>query len=103
MNTEARKILLSLRDLLWSQDEHIYDKYINDALSGSEEEFWLYLESNELWGGAGSIADQACIGNPEAQKELYRLFVELAKHQENAGRLNPRTMGWVSAFSERHE
>ncbi len=103
MKNEAQKIVSLIRDLLWSQNDHVYDKYINDALAGSDEDFWLFLESNELWGGAGSIADQACIGNKEAQKVLYKLLSELAAHQEKAGRINVRTKSWASAFNEWRE
>jgi hypothetical protein len=40
------------------------------ALLGDEKKLWDYLVSNELWGGAGSVADQALSGFPKERKLL---------------------------------
>jgi hypothetical protein len=103
MIKEAQEILISLRDLLLSQGEHGYAELLNGVIGGSEEKIWSLLESNIVWGGAGSIADQACISGEEEQKKFYELMVKLANLQDKAGRLNERTMMWAAAFRSWNE
>lgn len=66
----------------------------------SEEELWAYLSSDELWGGAGSVADQALSGRPEARKQLERLLIRLGREQMSVGSVNVRTEMWVAAFEK---
>ena len=68
------------------------------ALLGDEKKMWDYLVSNELWGGAGSIADQALLDLPDARAKLDRLMIRLGREQMSLGRVNERTEVWVSAF-----
>ena len=63
---------------------------------------WDYLVSNELWGGAGSIADQALSGLPDARASLERLMIRLGREQMGLERVNERTEMWVSVFAKRH-
>jgi hypothetical protein len=70
------------------------------ALLGDETKMWDYLVSNDLWGGAGSVADQAVLGFPEARKELEVLLIRLGREQMRLGRVNVRTEMWVSAFEK---
>lgn len=70
------------------------------ALLGDENEMWDYLVSNELWGGAGSVADQAMLEFPDALKQLEALLVRLGREQISLGRVNVRTEMWVSAFDK---
>ena len=58
-----------------------------------------FLKSNNLWGGSGSIADQACgtDRNP-TRLELERVLIDLGKWQIGARMTNPRTGSWVDAF-----
>jgi hypothetical protein len=47
--------------------------------AGSEEELWAFLTSNELWGGAGSLADQALMRSSTRtvdRQALERLLVD---------------------------
>jgi hypothetical protein len=61
---------------------------------------WDYLVSNELWGGAGSVADQAVLAIPDARRQLEALLIRLGREQMSLGRVNVRTEMWVSAFEK---
>lgn len=63
-----------------------------------EEELWAYLVSDDLWGGAGSVADQSLFQTPDARKELEQLLVRLGREQIGVQRVNARTEMWVTAF-----
>lgn len=70
------------------------------ALLGDEQKMWDYLFSNELWGGAGSVADQAGLELPDARRQLETLLIRLGREQMSLGRVNVRTEMWVSAFEK---
>ena len=57
-----------------------------------------YLCSNELWGGAGSIADQSLLEDKSLRTELERLLIKLGRTQISQGKTNTRTTMWVEAF-----
>ncbi len=76
---------------------------VEEAIVGSEHELDAFLTSNELWGGSGSIADQAGIGNgprTEAARKIEHALIELGKGQIKIGKVNPRTAMWVTAFQK---
>ena len=52
---------------------------VPDALSASAQTVEAFLRSNELWGGAGSIADQPFDGRSIQRKELERLLIRLGR------------------------
>ena len=70
------------------------------ALLGDEKKLWDYLTSNELWGGSGSVADQALLELPEERRYLEGLMIRLGREQMRLGRVNVRTEMWVSVFEE---
>jgi hypothetical protein len=70
------------------------------ALLGDDQKMWDYLVSNELWGGAGSVADQAVLAIPDARRQLEALLIRLGREQMSLGRVNVRTEMWVSAFEK---
>ena len=72
------------------------------AVLGDEEKIWNFLSSNELWGGAGSVADQALIEFPDARKQLEILLIGLGREQLSLKRVNVHTEMWVSAFEKWH-
>ena len=89
-----------LSQILSEGDESYYTSNIQKALDGGEEDAWEFLCSNELWGGAGSVADQALLGNSSLRKSLENLLVQIGELQQKVGRVNVRTEMWVSAFSQ---
>ncbi len=70
------------------------------ALLGDDKKMWDYLVSNELWGGAGSVADQGVLEFPEARRQLETLLIRLGREQMSLGRVNVRTEMWVTAFEK---
>ena len=91
--------LEELQSLLTQGGDTYYVDQIQEAISNGEESIWQYLCSNELWGGAGSIADQAVLENKSVRKKLEHILIEIGRFQQSVGRVNVRTEMWVSAFS----
>jgi hypothetical protein len=98
----VRLLLKQLRDMLESGSEYHYVKDIADALVGDDDALWSFLTSNELWGGAGSIADQGLGSDREIRRPLEKLLVELGREQIALGRTNARTEMWTSVFQQWH-
>ena len=76
---------------------------VEEAISGSEEEVDAFLISNELWGGSGSIADQAGMYaglRTDDTRKIERALVQLGKEQIRKGKVNPRTATWIAAFEK---
>ncbi len=68
---------------------------LDRAIAADDDTLSEYLRSNSLWGGAGSIADQALMGRPqECRHGFYKLMVELGSLQVEQEIVNPRTE-WV--------
>jgi hypothetical protein len=58
-----------------------------------------FLASNELWGGAGSIADSAGVeSSTRARKQIERILVRIGSAQIERGAVNPRIQIWLAAF-----
>jgi hypothetical protein len=67
----------------------------------SGQERVQFLVSNELWGGAGSIADQAGIdAGRSMRREVESALIDLGEEQIRRGVVNPRTATWVEAFKQ---
>lgn len=73
------------------------------AAAGSDEQLKSFLTSNDLWGGAGSVADQAGLGPGDRSPHRRRIeaaLVALGREQLKTGMTNVRTEMWVSAYEE---
>jgi hypothetical protein len=66
---EIRSKLNKLLVLLRNENKPKLAAEIEEALLGTDEDVKAYVTSNELWGGSGSVADQA-LGAP--RRELRR-------------------------------
>ena len=97
---EIRDKLSELLVLLREGDEKYQANQIEDALAGSEKELKSYVTSNELWGGAGSVADQALVEDRPSRKKVEAVLAELGEIQKGKGMVNARTERWTSAFRE---
>jgi hypothetical protein len=68
----------------------------------SDADFERLLTSNALWGGAGSIADQA--GSTDRRtpqrREIESALIDLGSEQLRVGVINQRTAMWVDAFRQ---
>ena len=98
-----RERLQYLSGVLRDCGEVVSAARVEDAISGSEDELDAFLTSNELWGGAGSIADQAGMGRgsrTEDTRKIEHALIQLGKEQIRAGKVNVRTETWVSVFEK---
>ena len=65
------------------------------------------LNSKRMWGGAGSIANEAMADNPGRDawewqmhiREFRELMIELGEHLQSRGEVYPDISAWVMAFS----
>jgi len=74
---------------------------IRTALDGSNQDLQAFLTSNELWGGAGSIADQAGVDKGrDVRSSIEAALAKLGRDQISQGVVNVRTDMWVDAFSK---
>tara|TARA_R110002126_G_scaffold291648_1_gene454838 strand:- start:16009 stop:16254 length:246 start_codon:yes stop_codon:yes gene_type:complete len=69
------------------------------ALVGGDTDLTAFLQSNELWGGPGSIADQAGIDQDRVvRRRIETSLMRLGRCQMVAGVLNARTRMWLNTF-----
>jgi len=97
-----RALLERLRDQLSVGGEHRFAGDVDAALASCDDAVIAFIVSNELWGGAGSIADQALGSRSPARRQLEPLLIELGREQLARGHKNPRTEMWTSVFHEWH-
>lgn len=97
----VRDILQQISELLEQHNDS--SNALAIGLLDDDKKMWDFLVSNELWGGAGSVADQALLEFPDARRQLETLLIRLGRSQMSLGRVNVRTEMWVSAFEKWHE
>jgi hypothetical protein len=97
-----RGLLEQMRDQLSDGGEHRFAGDVDAALASCDDAVAAYVMSNELWGGAGSIAEEALNGRSPARRQLEELLIRLGGEQVARGCANPRTAMWASVFQERH-
>jgi hypothetical protein len=91
--------LEALETVLAQHGENELAQMIRRALDGSDKDLRLFLASNELWGGAGSIADQAGVGlGRHVRRQVEEALVKLGARQMQEGVVNARTGMWVEVF-----
>jgi hypothetical protein len=95
---EIRDKLNQLLTLLREGDENYQANQIEHALAGSDEDLESYVISNELWGGAGSVADQALVEDRPNRRKVEAVLANLGEIQMKQGMVNVRTEMWTSAF-----
>jgi hypothetical protein len=95
-----RKDLQELADLLEAHNYRLAD-LTKSLTSESDTELWNFLTSNSLWGGAGSIADQALLESSDARRKLEEILIRIGGAQQGLERANVRTEMWISFFQKR--
>ena len=106
MQTDIFDLLAQLATVLRKNGEMSFAAMVDAACAGNNEEAFVFLESNELWGGAGSIADQAGFENGERndkRREIEELLISLGDEQIRIDKVNQRTNMWVTTFMEWHK
>lgn len=96
--SDFKEVLSEIAGLLEEGGEHRTAASVRTVVLGSEENIDEFLASNELWGGAGSIADQSLVSDKTRRKALEDSLIRLGKLQLATGKTNPRTAMWVTAF-----
>lgn len=95
---KIKQILNELLHYLIKEDEQHFVQKIKLSLD-NDQNLINYLQSNDLWGGAGSLADQAGIENSN-RNQIEILLIELGEEQKRLNIVNPRTEMWVIAFKK---
>lgn len=99
-----REHLKHLARLLRENGEGVRAARVEDAIADLDQALDMFLRSNELWGGAGSLAD--CAGmmgigqRTDGRREIEHVLIQLGNEQIRAGNVNPRTEIWVEVFRE---
>ena len=98
---DFRTLLGQLLETLAASNGGYSASMVARALAGSDAELETFLRSNDLWGGAGSIADQGFIEGPsEVRLRGMRAMVALGNLQIERGVTNVRTEMWVRTFEK---
>lgn len=77
------------------------------ASRANESAFYAALNSKQMWGGAGSLANEALADNPGIDPTLWEmeirefrsLMIDLAEHLKARGQHYPDIDFWLSAFN----
>ena len=88
-------------------DDAAWVASVIDLYGSDETRFYQALNSKRLWGGAGSVANQALADNPgideivwnEQIRSFRELMIELGTHLQERGNAYPDISSWVLAFS----
>ena len=99
----CRAILRTIATLLSEPSDQHCANLVADALAGSDSKLLEVLTSNDLWGGAGSIADQSCgagYGRTDARRKLESLLIQLGNLQVETDATNVRTVMWRDGFAK---
>ncbi len=78
-----------------------------ELCGNNETLLYRSLNSKRMWGGAGSIANQALADNPGVDAQLWQaeirefrdLMIELGSHLMERGNAYPDISSWLLAFS----
>ncbi|MEQ8746635.1 hypothetical protein [Pyruvatibacter sp.] len=102
---KGRDVVSRLGDLFESAAYPDHAALLRETLEhDSEQEFLLALNSNNIWGGAGSIADQAFSSSPLSdvnRAEFARLMAELADFMLDCDVVkNDRLHMWRKSFRQ---
>jgi hypothetical protein len=103
-NPSLQELLTRLADALGQcGDDHV--AIVTNALSSPDESLVAFLTSDELWGGSGSIADQAglALGRRDGRRRIEQALIALGEEQIRTGHVNIRTESWVNTFKEWQE
>jgi len=100
MSSVLRSRLKDLADVLTRLGSDSADP-VAAVATADDRTLHEYLRSNELWGGSGSVADQAGVeSSRETAREVETALVVLGRAQLAEGVVNPRTASWVEVFED---
>jgi hypothetical protein len=99
----AEQIHRTLTELivLTSGQPHLseYLRELRQACETEQEKVQAMVSDFRLWGGPGSVADQAGIDLlPDGQQRVYELLIQLYEQLEANGITDARGASWVDTF-----
>jgi len=102
--------LTAIADLLDKYDRHSAARFSERLRAPYFEASALVatFDTNEFWGGPGSLADQGmCVQEsansgdfPEARRDYWNRMAHLGEYLAEHGAHNPRLRSWVSVFQQ---
>jgi hypothetical protein len=101
IDDSLRRLLSALQDA----NEGQFLDLVTSVLAADQSTRNRFLVSNELCGGAGSIADQAGVGpdtGRQKRRQVEQALIHLGEEQARIGVLNSRTLSWVETFKHWH-
>jgi hypothetical protein len=100
-----RELLTRLADALGQCGDDDYVAVVTNALASPDESLEAFLTSNALWGGSGSLADQAglALGRRDGRRRIEQALIALGEEQIRTGHVNVRTASWVDTFRDWQE
>ena len=109
----VKKNLLQLHEIL-KNHQSIETAWLESLIElcdgdGDGDELALYreLNSKHMWGGAGSVANEALADNPGSEEWIWNaeiqqfreLMIELGQHLMRRGNAYPDISSWLLAFN----
>ena len=109
MKIDLQDILSRIQQILKSHagDSARWVASVSDCRLTNETAFYKQLNSKRMWGGAGSIANEALADNPGVDDWIWRaqirefreLMIELGMHLKSRGNAYPDISSWLLAYS----
>ena len=110
MNTfDVKKNLLQLHEILKNHQsiETAWIESLIEFCDGDERVLYKELNSKRMWGGAGSVANEALADNTGSEdwiwnaeiQQFRELMIELGEHLIQRGNAYPDISSWLLAFN----
>jgi len=107
--TDVKKTLLQLHEILKNHQsiETAWLESLIELCNGDELLLYKELNSKHMWGGAGSLANEALADNPGVEdwiwnaeiQQFRELMIELGEHLMQRGNAYPDISSWLLAFN----
>jgi len=98
-NDQFTNQLRRLKSALEECGEQSVANRIEDVIEMPSDKREEFLVSNELWGGSGSIADQAGVDRDRSlRRRVESALIDLGEAQVRNSLVNQRTTSWVDVF-----
>ncbi len=108
-SVDIKNILQQLHEILKSHQsiETAWLETLIELCAGDESALYRELNSKHMWGGAGSVANEALADNPGIEAWLWNaeiqqfreLMIELGQHLMSRENAYPDISSWLLAFS----
>jgi len=109
LTTDVLKLLHRIHSILLHHpgDSSEWIVSVIELANKDETLFFKAINSSRMWGGAGSIANQALADNPGIDnwvwqmeiREFRELMIELGQQLQSRGNHYPDISSWLLAFS----